>query len=139
MEKEDQIQGNIVVHGTKGNVSNRNGKRPSHLSIMQSNERINIPLLKQKKPTSTRSVSKQGSRHSIQIPSKDQKVDTAITNSDKTSDKMGIFSRPTSHAYVKRGGSNMLGNNIIIKNRASPDFTKGNYRVNKSNYNSEQS
>ena len=67
-EKEDQIQGNITVHtnhNNKGNASNRNGKRPSHLSIMQSNERINMPLLKQKKPTSTRSVSKQGSRHSI--------------------------------------------------------------------------
>jgi hypothetical protein len=48
IEKEDQITGNVAVQPchTKGNLSNRNGKRPSHLSILQSNERINIPLLK---------------------------------------------------------------------------------------------
>jgi len=77
---------------------------------------------------------------------KENKVDIAITKDEIggngtgiNSNKNNIFSRPTSHAFVKRGGSNMLGNNII-KNRASPDISKGignNNRINKSNYNSE--
>ena len=74
-------------------------------------------------------------------------MDTAITNIDKNPEivgttgggKINIFSRPTSHAYVKRGGSNMMGNNInIIKNRASPDISKGigTKRLPNGNYNS---